>query len=149
MIGVGSSCACLATRGFLLVAIVFGVASQFAKAAEPKTHEPKEDVFETWRLPPDYRPAVRVHQDRIEEMRREIERVAAMGVREQAEKWRGGLAALEKMRVGDYQPGKSDRPELHVVGVYEGEYPPGVRHQDARGRRNRGHVNLSVAYTGA
>lgn len=77
---------------------------------------------------PDYRSARDQLADRLADIESAVARLDKGGKKEEAVALGDELVVIRGWIRGPYQPPKSDQPEVHVVGLYEGEYPPGVRH---------------------
>ncbi len=117
-------------------------------AAEPVVVEDRAASRSVdWSTPPDYRPADVQIAELTDIVAREIDAARAAGKNEQSAKWKKQLASLKRQRTGDYTPAKSDRAELHMVGVYEGDYIVEKGRERADGSRVRGSANVYVTHT--
>lgn len=122
-------------------------ADEPAAAAKPVGEESAAADDELWSEPGDDRPADARIADLMDTIRQQIDKARAAGKPEQADTWKRQLAALDKQRSGEYAPTKSDRAELHMVGVYEGDYILEKGHKRADGTRVRGNANVYVSHT--
>ncbi|MHC4469436.1 MAG: M56 family metallopeptidase [Planctomycetota bacterium] len=95
--------------------------------------------------PPDRRPASVQIPALAAAIREELGRLGSGGP---ADAWRKRLASLEAELAGPLDESRRAERELHVVGVYEGEYAPGVGHHSfgtVRVRVERSGVPLLLA----
>jgi len=83
--------------------------------------------------------AVERLQERFAAMEREVDRLRTTGDAAKADQLAAKIQEYKAWLKGPYQPPKSEEPEVHMIGVYEGANPSGLR--------DVGHVSVKVTYT--
>lgn len=134
----------------VFVSAAFGGSVATSQTADAPTVGAKQAADEDWSAPFDVRPANAQISNFVDVIDDAIENAKKAGQTAQADAWQRRLDVLNKSRdAAEARFEESDRAELHVIGLYKGDYILEKGGKRADGTRVRGVAHVHVSHTAA